>query len=78
MSTHCNKIVLYMEEDGQMWEYVIETVLGARDVALEHSFLPETAEEKITITVIRKTQQSIEYSAYVKSMGFSRHDNRNL
>lgn len=69
MGTTCTKITLSMEDDdGQKWESVIDTALGVRDVSMSHEFLPDTAEEKITLTIIRRSKQSEEYAVYRRGM----------
>jgi hypothetical protein len=68
MSAICKRIIMDMEEEGEKWHYVIDTVNGVRDVSSSHEFLPETGEEKIVITVIRRTKQSKEYATYIKQV----------
>lgn len=71
--TVLTKIAFHMkEEDGTEWIREFDGLLGSPEVYWSHEFLNETGQEQITLTMKRKTQQSIDYANYINSKGWLR------
>lgn len=62
-------IILVKGDDGKIYEHAFYKN-EVDDVLIRTNFLPDTAQEEITITIKRKTTQSIEYANYMKNSIF--------